>query len=540
MSPITAKKKSAKNQANETGKKLPFDLAGLIEPKKWLLLIGAGALLGLSAPGLEQWYLAWLGLIPLLLATTSEPGMVRAFLRGTAFGAGYSLSYFNWLLGLQPLDWLLFNWWQGWLIACAAWVIVSGHQALIIGIFSAVLNKIPLTGSFIPRKVKGSWRLPALLVVPILWTLICNFICNAHSATGVPWTMLEYSQYRLISLIQIANIIGGVGIGCLIVMTNTALAGLVLTFLKKSKSLPLAAENKSFGIYQVMAVSLVLVGCLIYGQVRVSAPSAPPDLTVTVMQGNINIEMQKTVHKYTLTELFVHYTQMLRRTEKGIVVWTESALPTYLAESPATLTDLATIAKAQGIDMIIGSLDHDKDANPYNSAFGIDSNGRLFKETYHKRFLVPFGEYTPVLVEYMPEWMRRLTNTPAGGGFSSGKDPVSLELTYGKVAPLICFETLSPELVASSARRGGQLLVNISDLAWFHKSCVGEQMLAFSVMRAVENSRYFVFAANTGPSAIIDAKGRIMHLSKQNIERLLVGKVKLSSEITPFTRWFVF
>jgi apolipoprotein N-acyltransferase len=190
--------------------------------------------------------------------------------------------------------------------------------------------------------------------------------------------------------------------------------------------------------------------------------------------------------------------------------------------------------------MVVGSMDHDKDQNPFNSAFGIDSHGQLLAEVYHKRYLVPFGEYTPVFVNSMPEWMQRLTNTPAGGGFHSGTDPAAFNLTCGKVAPLVCFETLSPELVASSVRKGGQLLVNISDLAWFHKSCVGEQMLAFSVLRAVENSRWFVFAANTGPSAIIDAKGKIVHLSKQNTEQLLVGKVTLSSEITPFTHWFMF
>jgi apolipoprotein N-acyltransferase len=136
--------------------------------------------------------------------------------------------------------------------------------------------------------------------------------------------------------------------------------------------------------------------------------------------------------------------------------------------------------------------------------------------------------------------MQRLTNTPAGGGFDSGKAAVALPLTSGKVSPLICFETLSPELVASSVRQGGQLLVNVSDLAWFHESICGQQMIAFSVLRAIENGRYFVFAANTGPSAIIDTRGRVVSLSKQGQEQLLVGKVSLLSEMTPFTRWFVF
>jgi apolipoprotein N-acyltransferase len=69
---------------------------------------------------------------------------------------------------------------------------------------------------------------------------------------------------------------------------------------------------------------------------------------------------------------------------------------------------------------------------------------------------------------------------------------------------------------------------------------IGQQMIAFSVFRAVENGRYFVFAANTGPSAIIDSAGRIKELSGQEKDLVLVGKVSLSSELTPFTHWFVF
>ena len=141
---------------------------------------------------------------------------------------------------------------------------------------------------------------------------------------------------------------------------------------------------------------------------------------------------------------------------------------------------------------------------------------------------------------HFPEWIKRLTNTPAGGGYSSGESPAILDFGWGKVAPLICFESLSPELVASSVRAGGQLIVNISDLSWFHQSFVGRQMIAFSVFRAIENGRYFIFAANTGPSAIIDPGGRIDELSGQDQDLLLVGKVSLCTCATPFTRWFMF
>ena len=185
-------------------------------------------------------------------------------------------------------------------------------------------------------------------------------------------------------------------------------------------------------------------------------------------------------------------------------------------------------------------IDNDPLGHPYNAAYGFSDDGEMFSEIYHKRYLVPFGEYAPAFVNYMPSWVRKLTNTPAGAGYTSGKQPVVFHFDNAAVSPLICFEVLSPELVASSVRAGGHVLVNVSDLAWFHGSVVGDQMLAFASIRAIENRRYFIFAANTGPSAIIDASGYVTHLSRVNKAEILTGKIGLNSTITPFTKWFVF
>ncbi|CAN5333523.1 apolipoprotein N-acyltransferase [soil metagenome] len=510
------------------------------EPKIYLLLAVSGAGLGLSAPGFEQWYLAWFGLVPLLLAATSSKGMWQALLRGLTFGSGYSLVYLNWFLDLQPLDWLNFNGWQGWLLAGAAWAFVSGQQALIVSLFALAINKLPMVGAFFPANVQKSWKLPALITVPLAWLLVTNFLGNAHSALGVPWTMLEYSQYKQVSLIQIASIIGGVGVGYLIVLCNTAIASLIATRLKKWESKSLVAASERLAIYQMLAVAGILIGSLAFGFQRTSTPLPVPEQSVSVLQGNINIEMERSKHRYSLTELLVRYMKLLAQCPRGLIVWTENALPAYLIDEPGTTAELAAFAKRHESDMVVGSMYHDDEHTPFNSAYGITSGGELVSEVYSKRYLVPFGEYTPSAVRNMPEWLLRLTNTPAGGGFGSGKTAVALPLSCGQVSPLICFETLSPELCASSVRKGGQLLVNISDLAWFHRSMVGQQMIAFSVFRAVENGRYFVFAANTGPSAIIDTAGRIKELSGQEKDLVLIGKVALSSELTTFTHWFIF
>jgi Apolipoprotein N-acyltransferase len=85
---------------------------------------------------------------------------------------------------------------------------------------------------------------------------------------------------------------------------------------------------------------------------------------------------------------------------------------------------------------------------------------------------------------------------------------------------------------------GADLLVNISDLAWFHKSNCGRQMIAFSVFRAVENRRYFIFAANTGPSALIDPRGTIAEYGQRGESQVVCGKVGLNPQVTPFALWY--
>jgi len=499
-----------------------------------------GGVLGLSAPGIDQWYIAWLGVAPLIMLIAGSGGVIQATLIGLCFGTGYNLVYDNWLLGLQPLSWLGFNWWQGALLASAACIFMSVHQGLITAMFAFFCRLIPMTSGFLPKKSGKGFAVPTLLTIPLLWVLIHHIIGNAHDALGVPWTMLEYSQYQQHHIIQMASVTGGIGICFLIVMWNTALASLITALWKKKSGKMLLVGSSEHAYYYVLAVALILAGFLSLGFYEQSQNKVVPTLTASAIQGNINIDMQKTEHRYTLSELWRHYAKLVNTAPPGLCVWSEGSLPTYLRSEPSLISDLAQLAAARHLDLIIGSIDRDMAGHPYNAAYGVTSDGKLLEEVYHKRYLVPFGEYTPLLVEYFPAWIKRLTNTPAGGGYTAGKRPVVLHMKQASVAPLICFETLSPEIVASSVRAGGQVLVNVSDVAWFHQSIVGRQMIAFAVMRSVENRRYFIFAANTGPSAIIDSDGYIRRISELNKSDVLSGKVGLNSRVTPFTSWFVF
>jgi apolipoprotein N-acyltransferase len=337
-------------------------------------------------------------------------------------------------------------------------------------------------------------------------------------------------------------VIGGIGICALIIATNVTIASFIATFFgggtKQFKRL--AAENKETAFYHCLGMALVLVAvyCLGYqqeGQVKTNAT-----VDTTLVQGGINIDMQKTERRFTIEDLVDNYDKLLANSHDSLVILPEGALPTYLREQPGVMSWLKNKAAEKHLDIVVGSMDRSEANRPYNAAYGITSGGVALPEVYHKRFLVPIGEYTPLLVNYLPEWVKRWTNTPAGGGFAAGKEPVLLDLSRGKIAPLICFESISPEVTAASCRAGGQLLVNISDLAWFHKSDCGQQMLAFAVLRAIENRRYFIFAANTGPSAIIDPTGKITHYLAQGekSKSILNGKVGLNWQPTAFALWY--
>lgn len=531
--------KSSKKKSSSKGSGKASTPVIKLSPRAVLLItLASGAILGLSAPGFDQFYLAWFGLVPLFLVIESAAGKWQAFQRGFVFALAYNLVYLNWYLQLHPLSWLGFNDFESILLAAAAWLVVSVHQALITAITVVVLKLIPTTGGFLPRLVENKWKLPALIVIPLLWVALHNKVLNAADFLGVPWTVLEYSQYKQLAVIQISSVIGGIGLGALLVLFNAAIAEVIATMSEKLSLKPLSAGSRQTAFTHALIVAVIGISSVAWGFYQLSANKPVADVPLSVVQGNINIEMQKTKHAYTLSELVSHYRRLLAATPPGLCIWTESALPAYLKNEPALKETLAAFSRDGKRDMIIGSLDRDFDGHPFNSAFGIAADGRLLDAVYHKRYLVPFGEYLPAACKILPEWIQRLTNTPAGGGFSAGKFPVALNLSGKSVAPLICFETLSPELVSSSVRNGGDLLVNLSDLAWFHESMVGDQMVAFSVLRAVETGRYFVFAANTGPSAITAPTGQIVALSPRGKETILTGKVALRKDFTPFTLWF--
>jgi apolipoprotein N-acyltransferase len=516
-----------------------------------LLSAFCGSVLGLSAPGFEQWYLAWFGVIPLLLLCSSSNNLKHAFLRGLLFGAGYELVYLNWVFGLHPLEWLGFNAWQSCLLAFGALSIWSMHQALLVACFAVLCRLIPVTGNFLPDKEGDRWRLPAVLVIPSIWVLWMSKVGNAHFLCGVPWGMLEYSQYKQFFVIQIASIIGGIGIGFIIVAFNVLLASLIATYSGNASFRSLACKSRILAVTQLSVFCLIILIAFASSCNEVRAVVWPAKQTVSILQGDVNFSMFFSKHK-SVCPSDIPFLNMISRCPEGLCVGSENALPYDLYAVPATCKVISETARERKLDVVLSCL-HSKDnrnlptnsipglpsldSERCNSAFAFDAGGLPAKSIYHKRYLVPISEYTPALFQFLKSFFH-LPSQWKVKSLSSGKLPVVFKLSCGSVAPLICVECMAPELAVASVKAGGQLLVTLGDPSFLHDAMVGKQMIALNVFRAVENRRFVVFACNTGPSAIIDPCGRITLQSPHGKEELIVGKVGFNSQLTPFCRWF--
>jgi apolipoprotein N-acyltransferase len=150
---------------------------------------------------------------------------------------------------------------------------------------------------------------------------------------------------------------------------------------------------------------------------------------------------------------------------------------------------------------------------------------------------VPFGEFAP-LGSLGQQINGRLPM--ARESFVASKSTNLLRCMWGGIGTSICIELVYPHLISDEVRHGAHLLINVSNLGWFHQSSLNKQILAAAILRAVENGRYFVVSANTGISAVIDPSGTVTSVSYPNRRGVLLDTVQFLYNQTPFSKmWWL-
>ncbi len=286
------------------------------------------------------------------------------------------------------------------------------------------------------------------------------------------------------------------------------------------------------------------VGLLIWGIWAVNMPLAEaPRIRVALIQGNIDqsIKWNKAYQEHTVYE-YLRLTRKELSPKPDLIIWPETATPFYLQEDNALARQIREFVRDNRLLLLTGTPRYAVDlatgeVTYANSAFLLGPTGETIA-FYDKEHLVPFGEYVP-FGDLFP-FISRLAVGLGDGEFTPGNNPAPLRWNHLALGMLICYEIIFPNLSQERVQFGANLLVTISNDAWFGLSSAPRQHLHQAVLRAVEQGRFVVRATNTGITAVIDPRGRRLEAGAlfQSLT-MSYSDVRLLEETTFFHRHYL-
>jgi apolipoprotein N-acyltransferase len=448
----------------------------------------AGALPALAFPAPSWWWLAWFGVVPLLLVVRAAPTPLHASVRAWWGLSGFVLTNQYWLVtSIGPLVVLL--------------AIGLGALWLPWGWFAHRLLSVPAT---ISRTVA------AMVVLPSAW--VAAEAVRSLPWLGGPWASLGASQSNQPVTLASASL-GGVWLtSFLLVAVNTAIAAVIVQRAVTSRLVAAAA-----------ALACVAAGPAWY--LLGPAPVAGPTLRVALVQpGDIADSDARLAASEALT------TEVAGQ-RPDLVVWGESSVGQDLASHPQLLVRLAELSRRVGADLLVNVDAPAASGGIYKSAVLIGEHGSL--GTYQKTRLVPFGEYVPLRPLF--GWITRHSKAAAEDR-QRGTGPVVLRVGAFSIGPLISYEATFSDLARREAQLGAELLVYQSSTSSFQGSWAQQQLAAQPAVHAVEVGRPAVHVGLSGDSSAFDARGRRLAWCASGFRGVIVVSVPLESNATLYQR----
>ena len=497
---------------------------------KVFLIVASGFLLSLSAPGYDLWFLAWFCLSPLFIIINSSKSVRETITYAFLFGFTYNLCYVRWLFSIHPLSWLGFNNFQSLLISLLAVLVTSTYLALFFVLFALCATYIKTISSSFVR----------FILITLGWLMIFNKLSSSALLLGFPWSLIEYSQYKNLFLIQISEYFGSISIGFLIVFFNLVLADFLIWVFNiekiSNRYVPKAPGYIETIVLAFFFILILISSCLIFGAYSYSKNEecfSNSSQSTCIVQGNLPIKLTR---GKGLDIKFARktYNDLIKNTNASLVITPEGSLPSIFNKDPQTQYWLKTIAKKNNANIICGSYCKSEDLLT-NCAVAYEAQNKAFR-FYEKERLVPFGEFVP-LSAFLPGFLKRLASNVVGDGFSSGKENHLINSSFGKIGVNICFELIFPTIIRKHSLQGAKVLVNLSDLSWFSDDLVKQQFLAFGVFRAIENRKPLIIATNSGIGAFIEPSGKIKNQSLSNTQGVLLDWVNPNDKITFYAKY---
>jgi apolipoprotein N-acyltransferase len=470
----------------------------------------SGLLLVLSFPKFGHGVVAWVALVPLLVALPGTSGW-RALRLGYVTGAVSALGLLYWiaLVVMQYGN-----------LALPVAVAITVALCLAFAIFPSLV-------AWILARLVGTFGSAGLLGAPVVW--VAAELLRAHTFFQFPWCQLGYSQYHLLPVIQVASVTAVYGVSFILVASSALLAFV-------------AVEHGARRRRRALVALALLVGATWGGGAWAMRQPIPESgrIRVGLVQGGIRQE-DKWVPGSAWANIAIHLQLTDRAAAEGarLVVWPESAVPFLFDHNPPLADALRNTVARRDIYLFFGNDDRETDADGtgriYVGAKLLEPGGEITLR-YHKIQLVPFGEYVPLQPlftlggRFAAKMVREVSD------FTPGTEAVLAEVDGHQVGGYICYEAIFPALARSFAARGAELLINVTNDAWYGTTSAPHQHLAMAAFRAVENRRYMVRAANTGITAVVDPRGRILEPTPLFERTVLVRDVPFISEQSFYTR----
>ena len=444
--------------------------------KSLLLAALSGILLALAFPRPSLFFLAWFALVPLLLTCRERP-----FRNGFVAGVSFYALLLYWLNIVMTTFGRLHP-----LLSVVAWLLLAAYLALFFG-----------ASTWLCFRLRERLSLPLLISFPLVWTGL-DYL-REFFLTGFPWGALGYSQAGQLWAVQSLDLWGVYGLTALLAFSNVLVAETwrawrchqVLPRFALSLFVLLFSANLGYGIW-----------CL-----KRPLDEREKKITVSLAQGNIDqsVKWNPSWQKKTV-ERYLELSRQGAAEGAELLLWPESATPFYFQDGKELAQQVRSFSRERSVAMLFGSPAYRAEGSGFallNSAFLLSPQGEVLGRS-DKVHLVPFGEYVP-LKRVFPFINKLVVGV---GDFSPGS-LTPLAYDDARFGVLVCYEGVFPELSRSLVEGGADLLVNITNDAWYGRSSAPYQHLAMARMRAIENRVWLARVANTGVSALISPSGRL-------------------------------
>jgi apolipoprotein N-acyltransferase len=487
----------------------------------WLAAVCSGLLYtGCFAPFNFTW-LCWIALTPLIAAVwfsgkESRLRWLRNLALGYVAGVVFFTATFSWFGSLGVL---YENFWLRGLS-----LLLSVYLGLNFAFWSWFIGLIA------PGEFLSSWRnLLTAFLAAAAW--VAHEWIRGWLFSGFGWNGLGVALHGNWLLIQIAEFSGVGGLSFVIAFSNVIAVTTPLRLFRE-------AQTRQVKPHFDFTLTLAgIVGLLAFG--FYSAQNRPPAKALRVAAVQADIPQHEKFDSQFSAQIFERFARLseiaLRSSSPpDLLVWPESCMPDPVRDPNTESSEFVTrFAESSKTDLLLGTLD-EEDGDVYNAALLVSDGGDQM-QVYRKVHLVPFGEYIPLRHSF--PLFAAVASKWVPGDFAAGSDHTVFRLTNSdiRVAPLICFEDTIGDLVRQFVLKGANLLVDVTNDAWFLHSAGSRQHLANAIFRCVEIRRPMVRAANTGVTCFVNQFGRVTQILRDDTgstfaEGVLTGEISVPTE----------